>query len=127
VSNSKSTTILVVDDERRIADTLAAIFQQAGYAARVAYNGEEALSCIAETEPSLVVSDVVKPGINGIELAKTIQTSHPKCQVLLFSGNADTQDLLNTAKQQGHVFEVLAKPVPPPLMLAKVAFLLSSL
>jgi CheY-like chemotaxis protein len=44
---------------------------------------------------------------------------------LLFSGNADTQDLLEAAQQEGHAFEVLAKPVPPPQLLAKVASLLA--
>jgi CheY-like chemotaxis protein len=64
------------------------------------------------------------PGLDGIALAKRIRTSHPTCRVLLFSGNADTQDLLEAAQQEGHAFEVLAKPVPPPQMLAKVASLL---
>jgi hypothetical protein len=44
---------------------------------------------------------------------------------LLFSGNADTQQMLDKAEQQGHAFEILAKPVPPPQMLAKVASLLN--
>lgn len=124
MSNFRNATILVVDDERRIADTLAAIFHQAGYTASVAYSGEDALACIAASQPSLVVTDVVMPGISGIELAKTIRSSYPNCQVLLFSGNADTEHLLTSAKEQGDVFEVLAKPVRPLQILAKVASLL---
>jgi DNA-binding response OmpR family regulator len=118
-------SILIVDDEARIADTLALIFQRAGYAATAAYSGKDALSCIAAHPPSLVITDVVMPGLDGIELAKIIRTSYPDCQVLLFSGNADTQAKLNTAEAEGHAFEVLAKPVPPSQLLAKVASLLN--
>ncbi len=117
-------TILVVDDEPRIADTLAIILCQAGYAALAVYNGEDALASIAACQPSLVITDVVMPGLDGIELAMLIRASCPNCHVLLFSGNADTQQLLDKAEQQGHAFEILAKPVPPPQMLAKVASLL---
>jgi DNA-binding NtrC family response regulator len=123
--NSEKARILVVDDEPRIADTLAVIFEQAGYCARAVYNGVDALASIAALQAALVISDVVMPGLNGIELAKIIRASYPKCQVLLFSGNADTEQILRMAEQQGHEFEILAKPVPPLQMLAKVASLLN--
>jgi DNA-binding response OmpR family regulator len=122
--SSPANRILVVDDEPRIADTLALIFRLAGYDASAVYTAEDALDCIAAFQPSLVIADVVMPGLDGIELAKTIRASHPHCQVLLFSGNADTQHLVHRALQEGYAFEVLAKPVSPPLMLAKVAALL---
>lgn len=118
--------ILIVDDEPPLADTLALIFRIAGYSASAVYGGEEALAFIAEHRPSLVVSDVIMPGLDGITMAKMIRSSYPACQVLLFSGNADTQDLLEAAQKEGHSFEVLAKPVPPPQMLARVASLLES-
>lgn len=116
---------MIVDDEPRIADTLAVIFQRAGYATRVAYSGEDALSCLAAYQPSLVITDVVMPGMDGIELARAVRSSCPNSKVLLFSGNADTQQMLNAAREQGHTFEVLAKPIPPVQMLAKIASLLS--
>jgi CheY-like chemotaxis protein len=115
---------LVVDDEPSLADTLALIFQHAGYAASAVYSAEEALARIADQRPSLVVSDVVMPGMDGVAMARSIRKSYPDCLVLLFSGNADTQELLEAARRDGHSFEVLAKPVPPPQMLARVAALL---
>jgi len=116
--------ILVVDDEPELADTLTIIFQRAGYAATAVYSAEEALTFFAASPPALAVMDVVMPGMDGIALAKRIRKCYPGCQVLLFSGNAETQPLLQAARQEGHAFEVLAKPVPPPQMLAKVAMLL---
>jgi CheY-like chemotaxis protein len=117
--------ILVVDDEPSLADTLALIFRRAGYVATAVYSAEDALAFIATDPPSVIVADVVMPGLDGIALARRVRMSYPNCPVLLFSGNADTQDLLESARQEGHVFEVLAKPVPPPQMLAKVASLLT--
>lgn len=118
-----SVTILVVDDEPLLADTLAIIFQRAGYRSTAVYSCEAALPVIEDLQPLLVVSDVVMPGMNGIALAKRIKTTFPRCGVLLFSGNADTQDLLESAREEGYAFEVLAKPVSPPHMLERVASL----
>jgi len=116
--------ILVVDDEPELADTLAIIFQKAGYAATAVHSAEEALAFFAAGPPVLAVMDVVMPGMDGVALARKIRKCYPACRILLFSGNAETQNLLQVAQQDGHAFEVLAKPVPPPEMLAKVALLL---
>ena len=124
-NNAKNARILVVDDEPRIADILVLIFQRDGYTANAVYNGKDALISIANDPPELVIADVVMPGLDGIELAKKIRSTWPDCRVLLFSGNADTQQMLVAAEQQGHAFEILAKPVPPPKMLAKVAAMLA--
>ena len=115
------TRILVVDDEPVLADTLATIFRRAGYEATAVYRCEAALGLVEKMQPLVVVTDVVMPGMNGITLATKIRTSYPSCGVLLFSGNADTQGLLELARREGHDFEILAKPVSPPYMLAKVA------
>ena len=125
MQNSKNARILVVDDEPRIADILVLIFQRDGYTASAVYNAKDALVSIANEPPELVIADVVMPGLDGIELAKKIRATYPDCRVLLFSGNADTQQMLMAAEQQGHAFEILAKPVPPPKMLAKVAAMLA--
>src|ERR1035437_9157359 len=61
--------ILIVDDERTIADTLALIFATNGYEARTAYSAEQALEMLDEWRPDLAVIDVVLPGMNGIEFA----------------------------------------------------------
>ncbi len=121
---ARNASILVVDDEPLLANTLAVIFQRAGYTASAVYSGEEALSSIAAHPPSLIVADVVMSGMDGVALAKIVRMSYPNCQVLLFSGNAETQDLLEAAEHEGYAFEILAKPVPPLYMLAKVASLL---
>ena len=112
--------VLVVDDERVIADTLAIILGQNGYEASAAYTGKEAVEKAKIVRPDLVISDVIMPDMNGVETAIEIRKLLPKCKILLFSGQAATADLLENARQQGHEFEILAKPVHPADLLAKL-------
>ena len=113
--------VLVVDDEHTIAEMLGLILARAGYECTVAYDGLDALRRAKELHPDLLLSDVMMPGMNGLQLAKAIVDLHPECRVLLISGNAATQDLLETACAEGHSFPVLAKPMAPRELLAAIA------
>jgi CheY-like chemotaxis protein len=109
-----------VDDERVIADTLSIILNQNGFQASPVYTGTAAVDMARETRPQLVISDVIMPDMNGIEAAIRIRQILPECKILLFSGQAATADLLENARAQGHEFEILAKPVHPQDLLAKL-------
>lgn len=113
--------VLVVDDESAIADTLCEILSRSGYAAMAAYDGNDALETALVTPPEMLITDVVLPGMSGIELAITIRRIFPDCKILLFSGQASTADLLASAKGQGHHFTLLSKPVHPRDLLAYVS------
>lgn len=113
--------ILVVDDESAIADTLTEILSRSGYAAAAAYDATDALETALITPPEMLITDVVLPGMSGIELAITIKRIFPDCKILLFSGQAATSDLLASAKSQGHQFTLLNKPVHPKDLLARVS------
>jgi CheY-like chemotaxis protein len=112
--------VLVVDDERVIADTLAIILNQAGFDASAVYTGTGAVEQAREIRPDLIISDVIMPEMNGIEAAINIRSFLPSCKILLFSGQAATANLLENARAQGHDFEILAKPVHPQDLLAKL-------
>jgi DNA-binding NtrC family response regulator len=112
--------VLVADDEHVIADTLAMILNHSGYDARAVYSGEDAVEVADTFRPSLIISDVVMGGITGIEASIKIQSKQPACKVLLFSGQAATTGLLEEARAQGYDFELLAKPVHPGDLLAKL-------
>src|ERR1700692_899224 len=113
--------IFVVDDEKCIADTLAAILRQSGYEASAFYNAQSALVQIDSFCPDLVITDVMMPGMNGADMAVLIRERHPACKVLLFSGQASTVNILEMAGKRGYDFELLAKPIHPTDLLAKVA------
>jgi CheY-like chemotaxis protein len=112
--------VLVADDEQVIANTLAIILNQAGFEARAVYSGEKAIEALDTFEPDMLISDVIMTGMTGIEAAIATRAKMPNCKILLFSGQAATADLLEKARAQGHEFEILAKPVHPTDLLAKL-------
>jgi CheY-like chemotaxis protein len=112
--------VLVADDERVIADTLVIILNQSGFDATAVYSGEKAVELAASLKPDMLISDVIMLDLNGIDAAITIRKILPTCKILLFSGQAATADLLDRARTQGHEFEILAKPVHPQDLLAKL-------
>jgi CheY-like chemotaxis protein len=112
--------VLVVDDEHTIADTLVIILTQAGFDAVAAYSGREAVHRAAQLRPDLIVSDVVMPDMNGLDASIAIRSFLPQCKILLFSGQANTANLLQRSRNSGHSFELFAKPIPPADLIAKL-------
>jgi CheY-like chemotaxis protein len=112
--------VLVVDDEKVIADTLSMILSRSGFSTMAAYDGFTALELARSTRPDLLISDVVMPGMTGVELAITVTQTIPGCKVLLFSGQAATVDLLEKARNAGHNFTTLTKPIHPTDMLNRI-------
>jgi DNA-binding response OmpR family regulator len=112
--------VLVADDERVIADTLALILKQNGFEATAVYSGEEAIETTKTFQPDVLISDVVMFGLNGIDAAIEIRKILPNCKVLLLSGQSSTADLLDEASGRGHDFEIVAKPIPPSALLARL-------
>jgi DNA-binding NtrC family response regulator len=112
--------VYVVDDEEIIASTVAAILNHSGFRAKAFFSAEDAIRAVESGCPNLLITDVMMPGMNGIELAVHFKTLCPDCKVLLFSGQAATHDLLGSAALQGHEFELLAKPIHPTDLLAAI-------
>jgi len=119
-STSTKPKVLIADDEQVIANTLAIILNQAGFDARAVFNGEKAVELLDSFQPDMLISDVIMTGMTGIEAAIIARSRLPNCKILLFSGQAATADLLEKAREQGHEFEILAKPVHPTDLLAKL-------
>ena len=113
--------IIVVDDEPVIADTLVNILNGEGYKAISTSDGKSAIEWATRFEPDVVVSDVIMPGLSGVDTAKAILKKIPKCRVILFSGQAASVDLLAEARREGYSFEVIAKPVDPDLLLNMIS------
>lgn len=108
--------VLIIDDERVIADTFAIIFQRAGYLAEVAYSAEAALEAASTRSPQVAIVDVFLLGMTGIEFARWLKKRCPDCHIILLSGQPATGTLLE-AEEDGHTWTVLPKPVPPGQIL----------
>jgi CheY-like chemotaxis protein len=115
------TKVLIVDDEHTVADTMAAILNQAGFNASAVYSGTEAVEVAKSVKPDLIISDVAMPDMNGVEAMIIIRGFLPTCKVLIVSGQASTVDLLENAHSRGYEFEILAKPVHPQDLIARLA------
>jgi DNA-binding response OmpR family regulator len=116
--------VYVVDDEEVIAATLAAILKSSGFVARPFVDPLEALLAAEFQEPDLLITDVMMPQLNGVDLGVQFKAIHPRCKVMLFSGQASTMDLLKDARGNGHNFELLTKPVHPKELLTAIRELL---
>jgi CheY-like chemotaxis protein len=116
VTSPTRSRILIVDDERSIADTLAIILTNAGYDACAAYSGDSAVAVARMISPALIVSDIQMPGMDGISAAIEIRKLLPECHVILFSGYPESH--MQRARENG--FNILSKPLSPQTLLKHI-------
>jgi len=112
--------ILIVDDEKTIADTLATVFKLKGHDAIAAYSAEAAVEAVETFEPDIVLSDVIMGRMTGVDLAIYLSRARPDVKVILFSGQAATASLLDEAHKKGHDFRLLAKPIHPEKLIEEL-------
>lgn len=110
--------ILIADDERMIADTLATILGLHGFEARTAYDGREAVENARQWRPHILLTDVLMPVMDGIDAAIAICRMLPECRIVLLSGVASITDLAGEIQNRGYSFEILRKPIPPEDLMA---------
>jgi CheY-like chemotaxis protein len=109
--------VLVVDDEALIADTIVQILNRSGFIAEAVYGGQDAIDTARRITPDLVLSDVLMPNVDGVEAAIAIRESCPETRIVLFSGQAATIEILARARERGHNFELLPKPLHPTQLI----------
>jgi DNA-binding NtrC family response regulator len=115
--SGRKTTVLVIDDDVVVADTLVMVLTFSGFEAIAAYSGETAVELARQSEFDNVVSDVMMQPMNGIQAALAISQLQPTCRILLISGHEHTAKLLQESIRSGHDFPIMAKPVHPTTLL----------
>jgi DNA-binding response OmpR family regulator len=91
--NERSRRILVVEDERTIAESVAARLRAEGFTVELAYDGPTAVTRARAGKPDLVVLDIMLPGFDGLEVCRRIQAERP-IPVLMLTARGDETDLL---------------------------------
>ena len=116
--------ILLVDDDGAFRTAVCRALRAAGHAVEEAANGREALKFIAAETPDILITDILMPNTDGIELTSAVRQAHPAVRILAISGRSQlgTVDLLALASMLG-ADATLAKPFAPEQLLEKVAAL----
>lgn len=113
-------TILVVDDEAAICQSLKAILEDEGFQVLTAGSGEEAIKIVAEELPQLVLLDIWLPGIDGLETLKALHAAHPNVLVIMMSGHGTIETAVRATKLGAFDF------IEKPLSLDKVIILVNN-
>jgi DNA-binding NtrC family response regulator len=112
-------TVLVVDDEPDTLQVVAEVLEEAGYFTVAAPDGETARRLLGLVRFEVVVSDVVMPGLDGLQLLGVIRREAPSAQVVLMSGRTTGAAALD-AWRRGAA-GLLAKPISPDRLVDAVA------
>lgn len=101
--------VLFVDDELSILRTIERIFKDSNYKVLTANSGEEAISILKDNVVSVIVSDMLMPGMNGVEFLKESMKSSPDSTRIVLSGYADSDTIIESI-EKGHIWRYLTKP-----------------
>lgn len=114
--------ILLVDDERTLLLSLSTVLSEAGYAVRVAMNGNKALKAIAQSRPDLVLLDVTMPGKCGFDVCREIRKSDATLPIAFLTALDTPHDELKGLSAGGDIY--ISKTTPDEVLLARIAAVL---
>jgi DNA-binding response OmpR family regulator len=115
---SDGAQVLIVDDEREFATTLAERLSLRGYDASAAFSAEEALAVVAASAPDVVLLDLTLPGVRGVELLMTLRQLLPQGEIILLSGHLDLAEKIEGVRIDA--FGMLLKPVVMAELTGKI-------
>lgn len=107
--NHEQETILLVDDEPDIREVLQTALADSGYDVLLAENGEEALKVFTESRPSIVITDIKMPIMDGIELLQRIKRQDIETEVVMITGHGDMDLAIKSLKYEATDF--ITKPI----------------
>lgn len=116
-------SVLVVDDERTIAEVVARYLERAGYETRQAHDGPQAVSVASSWEPDLIVLDVMLPGFDGLEVMRRLQLAAPDSSgrrapaVILLTARGEQADRVAGLRRGADDYVV--KPFSPVEIVAR--------
>jgi DNA-binding response OmpR family regulator len=119
-ADTESQRVYIVDDEWIIAETLATILNKNGFRASPFHNSSQALVRALSSPPDVVITDVMMPGMSGIELAIALRRAGQDCRIFLFSGQTGAVDQVCEARRRGFDFDLLDKPLHPLQLLMRL-------
>ena len=101
--------ILLIDDDIQSSKLLTTVLERVGYDVTGAHSGEEAMQILQHRPFSLVISDLMLPGIGGLEILKKLQESSPQTHVIMITGNASAETAVEAMKNGA--YDYITKPL----------------
>lgn len=120
--------VLIVDDEEQVLDMLGQMLSREGFEVSRARNGKEAIEIVRKQQPHLIVTDLLMPEMEGIELIRQLRKSAPAIKIIAISGGSrfiDAYDQLRVARLLGADF-CFSKPIERREFVDAVRQLISS-
>lgn len=111
-------SILIVDDEESVRESLEKVLKKAGYLTRTADSGEEALARMAESPADVVLTDLRMPEGDGITLLKNLKKKFPDSEVILLTGYGTIETAVEAVKEGAYDF--ITKPPKKAVILSTV-------
>jgi len=111
--------VLLVDDEKDFIDVLAERLEARDFAASKAYDGNEAMKLIRETNVDVVLLDVQMPGKDGVSVLREIKTHNPLIEVIMLTGHSTVESAV--AGMKIGAYDYLLKPTETKDLVEKIA------
>ncbi|MGR3219637.1 MAG: response regulator [Candidatus Anammoxibacter sp.] len=109
--------ILIIDDEEIVAESLRFGLGKKGYDVTIALTGEEGIEKVKKNQPDIVFIDLRLPGIDGIEVLRTLHESYPNMRYYLITAfSSDFNEKIQLAAKAGINFDLCKKPITPDQM-----------
>ena len=100
----KNGVVFIIDDEPELVDVLSRILDSSNYVIHKFYNGQEGLNAFEELKPDIVLTDIMMPKLNGIEMLKEIHKINTNTPVIFISGNLSKDRMLEALQYGAYAF-----------------------
>ena len=111
-------TVLIIDDESAIVDTLRILLKNEGFAAHVAFGGKQGLDQIAAIRPDIIISDIRMPAVTGLDVLSAARAQDPDVPVILMTAQASLQSAISAVNDGA--FHYVQKPFQNDALMAIV-------
>jgi DNA-binding NtrC family response regulator len=120
-------SVLVIDDDDGVRDSCIELLRAFGFEGIAAKNGRQGLATYRQMRPAVVLTDLLLPNMDGIEIIREIRRIAPEAKIIAMSGGAklDKADLLDSARLLG-ADATIPKPIDADLLLTTISRMLSS-
>ncbi|ADH98188.1 response regulator transcription factor [Salisediminibacterium selenitireducens] len=114
--------VLIIEDDANIAELVSLYMEKEGWRVTIASDGEEGLSCYYDSEPDLLIVDIMLPEVNGLDICRDVRQDDRLVPILILTGKGETDDIVRGLDAGAD--DYLVKPFEPKELLARVKSLL---